>query len=84
MIDPSLNIPEHLLAPLDDGEERKNMTLWNKHGSINAEAWLVGQDLQIYIASIDVQNRHGNTSLNLVRQDMIEKFTLLTFSLVAR
>ena len=66
MIDPSMVIPEFLLAPLEDGEERKNMTLWNKHGSIDAEAWLVGQDPQLYKASLDVQNRHGNINLKLV------------------
>ncbi|KAG1811830.1 uncharacterized protein BJ212DRAFT_494748 [Suillus subaureus] len=45
VIDPGMNIPTSLLPPLRPEEseaDRKNLSLRSKHGSVNAEIWLLG------------------------------------------
>ncbi|KAG2140685.1 hypothetical protein DEU56DRAFT_289814 [Suillus clintonianus] len=47
VIDPLIQIPLSLLPPLNAGEtiqDRKNLYLRTKDGSINADIWLMGQD----------------------------------------
>lgn len=47
MIDPLMQIPPSLLPPLNAGEkdqDRKNLYLRTKDGSIDADIWLIGQD----------------------------------------
>lgn len=42
MIDPTLDVPEAVLPPLEPGQERKNLLLECQNGGINAEVYLVG------------------------------------------
>jgi len=47
VIDPQMEIPPNLLPPLNSGEtdqERKNLYLRTKDGSIDADIWLIGQE----------------------------------------
>ncbi|KAG2054319.1 hypothetical protein BDR06DRAFT_884551 [Suillus hirtellus] len=47
VIDPQMEIPLNLLPPLNTGEtdqERKNLYLRTKDGSIDANIWLIGQE----------------------------------------
>lgn len=47
VIDPLMQIPPSLLPPLNAGEkdqDRKNLYLRTKDGSIDADIWLIGQD----------------------------------------
>ncbi|KAG0702191.1 hypothetical protein DFH29DRAFT_512264 [Suillus ampliporus] len=65
VIDPLMQIPLNLLPPLNAGEtdqDRKNLYLRTKDGSINADIWLIGQE--------EATPKNGNrTTLSLSSKD---------------
>lgn len=65
VIDPLMQIPPSLLPPLNAGEkdqDRKNLYLRTKDGSIDADIWLIGQDQA-------ASNNGSRTTLSLSSND---------------
>lgn len=76
VIDPSMTIPESVLAPLEKNEVRKNVFLKCSHGSINADVWLVGNVPQPNKASIEGHVQHGYLNLTLVSNFYLHKISI--------
>ncbi len=81
VIDPTLDVPEAVLPPLEPGQERKNLLLECQNGGINAEVYLVGPGVggsageeesengmsKKRPTTIEVTGRNGFIALKLVR-----------------
>lgn len=66
MIDPLMHIPLNLLPPLNAGEteqDRKNIYLRTKDGSIDVDIWLIGQE------DSDAPKNGTRTTLSLSSND---------------
>lgn len=76
VIDPSLHIPEAYLHPLNPEEERKNLYLHSRDGSVDVDLWIVGRKSDSYQekqrhdprpTKIHVSSRSGTVSVKVVR-----------------
>lgn len=65
VVDPSLAVPQSIMAPLEEGEKRKNLFLSCRNGQINSDVWLVGEGSQK--ATMEVQGQNGSVTMKLVR-----------------
>ena len=64
-INSSLQVPEDLLAPVEDGQERHNLSLRTKDGSVSAKVALLSPGPER--ASILLDTKDGSISFTLVR-----------------
>jgi len=76
VIDPSLHIPDAYLYPLNPEEERKNLYLHTRDGSVDVDLWIVGRKLHSYQekphhdlgrTKIHVSSRDGSVAVKVVR-----------------
>lgn len=79
VLDPELVIPEALLTPLAEEEERKNLTLLCRNGSLKADVWILAppweRDGSVGVpegkdankATIDADCQNGFLTLRVVR-----------------
>jgi len=80
VLDPELVIPEALLAPLAEEEERKNLTLMCRNGSLRADVWVLAppwereggtgmpeDDKEVKKVTIDADCQNGFMTLKVVR-----------------
>ena len=66
-LDSSLHVPEDLLAPIKDGEERHHLSLRAKDGALSANVVLSSTDPER--ASILLETKDGSIKFALVRVD---------------
>ena len=65
VVDPRVAIPASLLTPLEEGEERKNLFLYSRHGNVEADITILpGNDAQR--TTLRVKSTHGRVKCRLV------------------
>ncbi|KIM68135.1 hypothetical protein SCLCIDRAFT_106220 [Scleroderma citrinum Foug A] len=89
VIDPSLHIPEAYLHPLNPEEERKNLYLHSRDGSVDVDLWIVGRKSDSYQekqrhdprrTKIHVSSRSGTVSVKVNAIDNIHPLSLEVLS----
>ncbi|KAF9220814.1 hypothetical protein BS17DRAFT_759087 [Gyrodon lividus] len=90
VIDPRLQVPENLLSPLMLGqteEERKNLYLHTRDGTIDINIWLVGPNTDAKTASpltkrttMRVSSNDGAVTVRVNSVDFIDPFLLEVFA----
>lgn len=87
IIDPSMDIPSTYLPPLGEGEteeDRKNLHLHTRDGSVDVDIWLAGHQEHSKIhkrrTTLHVSSRDGSIAVKVHAIDAIEPFFLDVFT----
>lgn len=89
VIDPSLHIPDAYLHPLNPEEERKNLYLHTRDGSVDVDLWIVGRKLHSFQekprhdlgrTKIHVSSRDGSVAVKVNAIDNIHPLSLEVLS----
>lgn len=83
MIDPLMHIPHHFLPPMNAGEteqDRKNLYLCTKDGSIDADIWLIGREETApkngTRTTLSLSSSDGNITAKIVSSDRHDEFAV--------
>ena len=65
VVDPRMTIPASMLTPLEEGEDRKNLSLHSKHGNVQADITILpSNDAQR--TTIRAKSTYGHVKCKLV------------------
>lgn len=70
LLDPTLHIPDSVLAPLQDGAERKNMSLKSRNGPISADVRVAPSEGPRPLGertTLEFSAHNGSISVRIVR-----------------